>query len=216
MDHQIEKIKQALALQDFDVRSAQAKLAPLGRPLERPADRSGQARVGGVLLLLFCHNQAWYVTLTRRRADLKAHGGQISFPGGRNEPAETLLTTALRETEEEIGIRAAQIEVLGELAPIYIPPSDFEVHPFVGWIKNGRRPLFSPEVAEVDEVLEVPLSQLQNPANFQREPRSVLGRELNIPFFDVNREKVWGGTAVILNEFLERLQAVDALVSDRF
>lgn len=208
----IATVRQALALEDFDVRSAQMKLAPMPRPMKRPFDKAGTARVGSVLLLLFCHENVLYVTLTRRRANLNAHGGQISFPGGRNEPSELLQATALRETEEEVGIPATEIEVLGTLTTIYIPPSDFIVHPFVGWVKNGSRPIFAPSPSEVDEVLEVPIALLLDPANFQSEIRTVLnGVQVNVPFFNVNGDQVWGGTAVILSEFLERFKATQEL-----
>ncbi|MEM7115883.1 MAG: CoA pyrophosphatase [Chloroflexota bacterium] len=211
MDNVLATIKQSLELDDFDVLAAQMKLAPMPRPLVRPLNKPGSPRISAVLMLLYCHDDALHVALTRRRADLKAHPGQISFPGGRNEPPETLQTTALRETEEEVGIPSELIEVVGTLTTIYIPPSDFIVHPFVGWTKNGRRPPFAPSPDEVAEMVEVPISQLLKPDSHRREARTAPnGMEVNVPYFAVNeRTKVWGGTAVILSEFLERWKVVN-------
>jgi 8-oxo-dGTP pyrophosphatase MutT (NUDIX family) len=159
-----------------------------------------------VLLLLYCHELTMHLVLTRRRDDLNSHAGQISFPGGRQEANETAVQAALRETEEEIGVPAAKINVLGELTSIYIPPSDFEVRSFVGWVKGGERPSFVPEIREVAEIIEVPLQQLLDPQTREVEPIPVRGEIYTVPFYNVNGHKVWGATAILLSEFLERLR----------
>jgi 8-oxo-dGTP pyrophosphatase MutT (NUDIX family) len=132
----INDVVDSLKLPDFDATSAQQKMAPVPRMSRRPADKSGDARLGGVLVLLYCRDSELYVILTRRRDDLQSHAGQVSFPGGRNEAPETLLATALRETHEEVGINPQMLGVLGELTPLYIFPSDYEVHPFVGCLSR--------------------------------------------------------------------------------
>lgn len=204
----LEQIEMALQLADFDARRAHAQMAPLPRVNERPLNHPGNPRVGGVLALLYDCNEQINVVLTRRRDDLNAHAGQISFPGGRNEPPEPLLTTALRETYEEVGVAPDAVRVLGPLTPIYIPPSDYEVHPFVAWYANGRCPTFFPAPSEVAEIVEVPLGRLLDPTTKQHEPREIMGHRLHIPFFSIDGHKVWGATAVMLSELVERLRVV--------
>ncbi len=204
----IDDVRRALLIPDFDAKAAQAKMMPGVRPRQRPANLGGQARLGGVLALLYYAHDTLKVVLTRRRDNLNSHAGQISFPGGRKEPAEILLTTALRETEEEIGVMREQVEVLGELAPLYIPPSDFEVHPFVACSLAGKRPSFIPSPDEVAEILEVPLKKLLQPETRIEEPWDFRGQKITVPYFAVGEHKIWGATAMMLNELLERLRAV--------
>ena len=191
----------------FDVMAAHYAMLPLGRPVTRPSELSGQARLGAVLLLLYCHQDKPHLVLTKRRADLKAHGGQISFPGGRHEEGETLPETAVRETCEEIGVSPSEITILGTLKEVYIPPSDFQVHPFVGWIKSGKRPNFAPSEDEVSEIIEVSLETFFDDACRKSERRKFRGDFYDIPYFDIQGHKVWGATAVMLNEFIERLRS---------
>ncbi len=199
-----ELIVQALQLSSFDAAAYQKLMAPVPRAIRRPENLAGRPRVGAVLLLLYPKNGQLHFVLTRRQEDLNAHAGQISFPGGRQDDGETLAQTALRETHEEIGIDPAHIQLLGELTSIYIPPSDFEVHPFVGW--QNSTPLFRPAVGEVAEILEVPLTHLFDPTHRRQEPRDFNGLTLQIPYFAVGEHKVWGATAVMLSEFFGRLE----------
>ena len=204
----IKQIQQALNLVDFDVDSAQRKMAPISRKLVRPQQMGGAPRYGGVLLLLFCKDENLHIALTRRHEDLAFHAGQISFPGGRNEAPESLLETALRETEEEVGVPAVKLEILGALTPIYIPPSDYEVHPYVAWFSNGHRPFFKAAPSEVAEVIEAPLAALLDPASIFEELWDFGGQQIVVPFFAVQEHKVWGATAIMLSEFIERLRMV--------
>lgn len=202
------QIKDALALDTFDVMAAQLQMLPLGRPVARPTASKGKPRVGAVLLLLYCHRSELHLVLTKRKANLKAHGGQISFPGGRQDANETLERTALRETEEEVGVDATEIETVGTLTQVYIPPSDFEVQPFVGWVRSGKRPFFHPSPAEVAAIIDVPLTDLFDPTAKQTEPREFRGHTYQVPFFALQGHQVWGATAVILNEFVERVRVI--------
>ena len=203
-------IRQALSLPDFDVQAAHYDMMPLGRTRQRPPELPGQPRIGGVLLLLYCHEQKMQIVLTRRRDDLNAHAGQISFPGGKQEANETAVQAALRETEEEIGVSASAVSILGELTSIYIPPSDFEVHPFVGWVNGGKRPSFVPETREVAEIIEAPLHHLLDPHTREVGPIPVRGAMYTVPYYNVNGHKVWGATAVLLSEFLGRIRQTSA------
>lgn len=204
----IHDVKQALTLTDFDAHSAQKMMTPATRASQRPQNLSGRARLGGVLVLLFHKEGKLHFVLTRRRDDLNSHAGQMSFPGGQHEKQETLLRTALRETEEEIGVYPSALEVLGELASLYIPPSDFEVHPFVAWYSNGEQPHFVPNPEEVAEIIEVPLHYLFDPAARGEEPWDFRGHRITVPYYDVAGYKVWGATAMMISELLERLRRI--------
>lgn len=205
----LDIIKQALALADFDGRSAQLKMAPVLRQNLRPSDSPGRSRVGSVLILLYCLTDELHLVLTRRRDDMRSHAGQISFPGGKREPDEALVATALRETHEEIAITPNQLTILGELTPIFIMPSDFEVHPFVAWYHNGQQPIFHPAPHEVAEIIEAPLTHLLDPATRREEMWELRGHHLLVPFFAIGSHKVWGATAMMMSEFLERVRAVN-------
>lgn len=201
-------IQTALQLPDFDSTAAQNLMSPPSRAPQRPSTLTGQARLGAVLLLLYCHKATIQLLLTRRRDDLNTHAGQISFPGGRQEGDEPFATTALRETEEEVGVAPTAVTLLGSLQPIWIPPSDFLVHPFVGWVHSGQRPSFAPSASEVAALLEVPLPHLLDRANHKVGLIERPNYRLTVPYFEVEGQMVWGATAVMLSEFVERLRWV--------
>lgn len=202
----IQDVQEALTLTPFDVGAAHQLMAPFSRKNNRPQEMTGSARIGGVLLLLYCFQNELHLILTRRRDDLNAHAGQISFPGGRREPAETTEMAALRETHEEVGVLPQRITVLGQLTTIWIPPSDFMVYPFVGWVHSGERPSFTPAVDEVAELLEVPLGHLLDPQTKKEGLVEGRGYRFTVPYFDVQGQMVWGATAIMLSEFVERLR----------
>ncbi len=202
----LDDVRAALSLPDFDGFGAQRQMMPVGRPVGRAGEG---ARLGGVLLLLYCVDEKLHLVLTRRPDYDGVHSGQVSFPGGRHEPPETLEMTALRETHEEIGILAADVELLGSLTPLFVVPSNFEVHPFVGRYMRNKRPVFAPDTREVAAILEVPLQLLLDPATRVEEEMELRGGlRLRVPCFRVGRQRVWGATAMILSEFLQRLNYV--------
>ena len=201
----LELIHSALALPAFDHDEANWQFASMSRRQRiRPVNMPGQPRVAAVLMLLYPIGQEWHLLLTKRRGDLNSHAGQISFPGGRQEPAEPLEQTALREAHEEVAVLPGEVRLIGRMEALYIPPSDFQVHPFVGW--STQRPAFRPAATEVAEIIETPLSLLNNPAILATEPWQIRGQELDITFFRVGPHKVWGATAIMINEFLNRLR----------
>lgn len=157
-------------------------------------------REAGVLALFFPRNEVPTLLLTVRRSDLKEHPGQVSFPGGRREPNETLRATALREAEEEVGLPPQGVDILGSLTPLYIPPSNFCVYPFVGMVPQA--PDLTPQDDEVERILCTPLSHLLNPNTRRREPWTLRGQEVMVPFLDIEGHKVWGATAMMLAELL--------------
>ena len=204
-----DHVRAALSLAGFDGPAAQRRMAPISRPMSRPGDRAAGPRLGGVLLLLYCAEDELHIVLTKRPEYEGVHAGQVSCPGGRHEPPEALGDTALRETYEEIGVPPAEVELLGELTCLYVMPSDFEVHPFVGRYIGPGRPRFVPDTREVAAILEVPLRLLLDPATRAEEEMELRGGlRLSVPLFRVGEHKVWGATAMILSEFVERLRQV--------
>ena len=181
--------------------AAQIRLAPREayRVESLRAAPPPDARPAGVLILLYPHDGAWHFPLMKRVEDGLVHSGQISLPGGSQEAGESLRETALREACEEIGAACADVEVIGQLSTIYIPPSNFLVTPVVGCVT--QRPDFKCDPREVAELIEVPLSTLFDRDVVKREPWSLRGVTAEVPFYQIGSHKVWGATAMILSEF---------------
>ncbi len=204
MSAELDQVQAALTLADFDAPAAQRLMAPVPRPLRRSDQRSGQARQASVLILLYPAEAGLALVLTRRTANPHdVHSGQISLPGGSQEPGEAIVQTALRETQEELGLDRP-VQILGFLTCLYIPPSDFEVHPVVGYV--AARPVWKPDTREVAEVLECPLDWLFDEAHKTVEEWDFGGEKVTVPWYDVSGHKVWGATAIILSEFEQRLR----------
>lgn len=166
---------------------------------------SSRARLSSVLILFFPKEGQWFMPFIQRPVYDGVHSGQISFPGGKCEESDLdYCATALRETHEEIGIDPANIEVLGELTPLYIPNSNFYVYPQVGWMKH--EPVFIPDPTEVDEVIEVPVDVLLKVENVRRFSKEINGISLTAPYFDADGRRIWGATAMMLSEMLELLR----------
>ncbi len=209
----LNTIEAALALDDFDerrIKEARELMLPAPDLVDRWTPPEEGARVGSVLVLFYLRQTNCHLVLTRRQPDLRTHAGQISFPGGGREGKERLVTTALRETEEEIGIPATAVNILGKLRPAYIPPSNFVVHPFVGWYEpenpvNGG-PVFRRNLDEVAQIIEIPVCTLLDETIRQEEPRLFEDQPITIPYFAIEHYKVWGATASILSEIVERLR----------
>jgi 8-oxo-dGTP pyrophosphatase MutT (NUDIX family) len=145
-----------------------------------------------------------HVILTRRRADLRRHAGEISFPGGRRDPEDAdLKDTALREAEEEIGLPRGEVDLLGELPPTSTFATNYVIHPFVGLIPAGLAWRLS--AVEVDAVLELPLGALRAGKTRTRLERRGISFETSA--YVVDEHLIWGATARILENLLERLQA---------
>jgi 8-oxo-dGTP pyrophosphatase MutT (NUDIX family) len=160
-----------------------------------------------VLLPLVPRADGVHLLLTRRTEHLRDHAGQISFPGGRVEPEDDgPVATALRETEEEIGLPRAHIEVLGQL-PVYTTVTAFQVTPVVALVSPGFT--LAPDPAEVAEAFEVPLAYLMNPAHHRHHRFEFAGAErrfLSMPWQGPEREYfIWGATAAMLRNFYRLL-----------
>ncbi|MFP4430013.1 MAG: NUDIX hydrolase [Spirochaetota bacterium] len=174
-------------------------MAPEGRIGKDYDPQPKNARRGSVLLLLYPAEGGPTIPLIKRREGPSVHSGQIGLPGGAHEAPEVFpVDTALRETEEEIGIPARKVEVLGALSPLYIPPSNFSITPVVGALRESR-PGFVPEPGEVAAILPVRvgvLSEGRRIANFLGSRGAVVA-----PCYQVGKELVWGATAMILSEY---------------
>jgi 8-oxo-dGTP pyrophosphatase MutT (NUDIX family) len=196
IDNIRRKLKEALP-----GRTAQLEMAPgLRRHYKGAPD---DAIVACVLVLLFPKNDDWHFTFIQRMPHEKdRHSGQISFPGGRLEKEdESLLAGALREAEEEVGIPRNDINVLGRMTELYIPVSNYLVHPFVGFL--DKTPEYIPQPSEVASVLEIPVLELNKIEN--KKTRDLKGGKnivlKNVPYFDFEGKVVWGATAMMLSEF---------------
>jgi 8-oxo-dGTP pyrophosphatase MutT (NUDIX family) len=157
-----------------------------------------------VLVPLYLHDGSLHVVLTKRRDDLRRHGGEISFPGGRQDEDESdLRLTALREAEEEIGLEAGDVEIIGALQPTPTIATDYAVYPFVGLIEPGRS--WRPSAAEVAAVLEIPLERLRT--GFERRRLVRRGVPFRTDVYIVDQNLIWGATARIVADLLERVPA---------
>lgn len=184
---------------------AQVRMAPLRENARERTEVDGRdCREAGVLALLHPRDGIPHLVLTVRRDHLSDHAGQVSFPGGRREGDEPLLFTALREAREEVDIHPDQVEVLGELTPLYIPPTRYCVHPYVGYTRTAAD--LTPHDLEVEKIVHVPVYDLLDPTNIRREYWTVRGNRVEVPFFDVSGLQVWGATAMMLAELIAILE----------
>lgn len=189
---------------------------PGGRSQEKmkPEDRiqpltGNDFREAAVLLLLYPDMENIRLVFMKRNEYDGPHSGQISFPGGMKEESdEDYVRTALRETEEEIGVPSISIDILGALSKILIPVSNFCVYPFVGWINEV--PSFSPDESEVQYLICPTLSSLCNPENKKTGHFLRKGKPVLTPYFDTESEIIWGATAMILSEFIDLLDCWQA------
>jgi len=200
-----ENIKKALS-QTLPGSTSHRKMLPINRELVANSDEQIRLKHSSVLLLLYPENNELHVCLIKRPVHMKHHAGQIALPGGRIEKDETALVTALRETQEEIGILPVEIEILGTLSELYVQVSRFQIHPFVGWI--NQKPEFIIDKNEVEKTISFPLKNMEN-AIEEVELKTILGT-LKVPCFQFEGEIIWGATAMILSEFYDLLNIFEA------
>ncbi len=182
-------------------RSAQERM--MGRIVTMPVKVPENARPSAVLCLLFPLNEELHVLLMKRREDKTAHNGQVSFPGGSYDAEDAdFRATALREAQEELGIMSSEVDILGALTPLYIPVSNFNVYPYVGFAKN--RPSYNLSHNEVSYTIEVPLSNLLHAdrktiADVISPARPGIIRKVNAYKLE-DETIIWGATAMIISE----------------
>ena len=188
---------------------AHLRMAPEHRAVELLAvhDADFNPRLSAVLVILFHEDEKLKVVFIRRSEYVGIHSGQISFPGGRYEESDgDLRVTAFREVEEEIGVPADSLDLLGNLSDLYVPPSNFMVRAFVAYAKN--RPVYTPDSREVQDIIEVELDYLyrKDIVSWKDFPAHNSKQITRAPYFDVNGTIIWGATAMMLSELLDILR----------
>jgi 8-oxo-dGTP pyrophosphatase MutT (NUDIX family) len=189
-------------------RLAHEKMASESRLKFKMPSPNERTRESAVMILFYPSGNDILLPLILRPEYDGVHGGQMAFPGGRAEKEdENLIRTAMREAQEEIGVRLTDVKVLGQLTKLFIPPSNFYVQPVVGYIKH--KPEFYPDPREVDKVLEVPLKEIINPNIISRKILNVRGVEVDAPYYNIQGHTVWGATAMMIAELLTVIDPTD-------
>jgi 8-oxo-dGTP pyrophosphatase MutT (NUDIX family) len=183
--------------------AAQRRLAPVPPREWPPGIHPTRIRDAAGLLLIFPLDHVAHLVLTVRADTLGRHGGQVSLPGGVVEPGETFEQTALREAHEEIGLPIAGVRTLGPLTPVDITVSGFRLHPIIGVTRE--RPRLAPSDGEVARVLEIPVTELMDPAHLAWRTLEREGRTYRVPTLVVQGADIWGATAMVVAEFLTLL-----------
>lgn len=182
---------------------AQYRMAPSGRARAAGLVKdTSEYRSSSVLVLCYPIDERAHTVLLKRHDYQGVHSGQVGFPGGKQEPGESLAQTALREAGEEIGLDASGVKIIGQLTHLYIPVSRFMVQPFVA--VTSSRPAFVPDPYEVQRVIEVDLRTLadKNIVTTGMIMHSS-GMSIKTPYYNIEGFTVWGATAMIISEFIE-------------
>ena len=189
---------------------AHAKMAPAKRieMLKKGMQANDNSREAAVMMLFYPKNGLTHLVLILRNSYEGVHSGQIAFPGGKYETEDEFFTvTALRETHEEIGIPSDKMEILKPFTPMYIPPSNFMVYPFLGICKEEV--CFVPDPNEVAQIIELPLPVfLSDEILMEAKITTSYSVNIKVPAFDIDGHVVWGATAMMLSELKEVLKEV--------
>lgn len=190
-------LKQKLA-EDLPGIKAHKLMMPEGRKFH--PDKSTTPIESAVLIVLYEDKNQILFPIIKRPIYNGLHSGQMALPGGKFEKSDVdLIDTALRETEEEIGIISKDITILGTLSQLYIPITNIKVLPVLGYLNTPPNYLLNNH--EVDALFKVNISDLLNPLTKNNETRKLRGDFLEIPFYNLHSQKVWGATAMMLSEF---------------
>ncbi|MEP0987872.1 CoA pyrophosphatase [Ekhidna sp.] len=163
-------------------------------------------RKGGVLILLYQDQETVHFPLIQRPSYEGIHSGQMALPGGRyEEEDQDQFNTALRETEEEIGVDQNSIQIVGSLSEFFVAASNYMVLPVIG--KLDHKPKFVPEPREVADIVTPPVSHLIDPDRLKEKEMNVRnGFKMHCPYYDLAGRTVWGATAMMLSELVEILK----------
>jgi 8-oxo-dGTP pyrophosphatase MutT (NUDIX family) len=190
--------------------NAHQKMYPSNRLEENFVLKTSQEfRDSAVVILIVEDEDCLHCVLTQRQNYVGKHSGEISFPGGKKETEESILQTAIRECEEEIGVKLDFGNLIGELTEVYIPVSGFKVQPFIFYLQE--KPIYIQNQREVAEIIHFPLNQLLDDSIvattcIQLTENSQLN---DVPFFSIQNKIIWGATAIILSELKELLKLVE-------
>ncbi|WP_347372730.1 CoA pyrophosphatase [Aequorivita sp. Q41] len=209
--HDFEKRIVKVTKMELPGESIQHKMAPIERlqELKNKAREKNTAKQAGVMVLFYPSEASkTQLILILRKTYKGVHSAQVGFPGGKLEDDDdSIQDAALRETEEEVGVARETISVLKKLTEIYIPPSNFFVHPFLGITTTN--PQFIPQEAEVEALIEVDLDDFMDAANITTQTLTTsYATNIEVPAFNLNGHIVWGATAMMLNEVRELLKIV--------
>ncbi|ABQ05420.1 NUDIX hydrolase [Flavobacterium johnsoniae] len=197
---------------ELPAETAHAKMAPLERiqALKNLDINAKNPRIAAVMMLFYPKNEKTHLILIVRNAYNGVHSSQIAFPGGKYEITDRdYQETALRETSEEIGVLPEKIEIIKHFTPMYIPPSNFLVHPYLGIAKEELS--FYPDAREVASIIELPLSVfLDDEIMIETTLSTSYGNDILVPAFYIQNHIVWGATAMILSELRDVLKTTFA------
>ena len=202
-----ELVLRAVANDDFGV--VQAALPMIhshdGRSLRINHPPNGVVpRPAAVLILVTATADSVELVVTRRSGSLRQHSGEIAFPGGRVDAADSsVYHCALREAYEEIGVPASAITVLGELHTVYVPRSNHSVTPVVAWLNQPMTYVTNPD--EVAEVFHLPILHVLRADALQIEERHLQGENVRVPYFPFLDHQIWGATALMLCDLTTRI-----------
>lgn len=206
----IKELKEKLYHHTLPGQESQSELAAFKGLFGKPPQTVRQA---GVLALFYPTSEGWHICFIQRpkRNPNDPHAGQISFPGGKREESDKdLWHTAIRETEEEIGIPAEEISMIGSLTQLYIPVSNFVVFPKVGFIE--QQPQFILQEEEVADIITPPVKHFLHAEAIQKANMTVRNnvKLQQVPHFKFNQHIIWGATAMMFNELRSIMQSLEA------
>jgi 8-oxo-dGTP pyrophosphatase MutT (NUDIX family) len=199
---QLERLKLKFTM-PLPGKISHSKMMPDGRLLiETSANRKNAA----VVILIFQSSESIDEIVLIKRTEYEGHhSGQISFPGGKEDPDdESFLKTAIRECYEEIGVKLTVNELIGALTPLFVIVSEFLIYPYVFYLPS--EPSFNIDKSEVNYIIRFPFNKLTEPSLRKEKMMNLFGTEIMIPYYDIQMETVWGATAMILSEFIDLIQ----------
>lgn len=196
----ISKISESLINKPIGkIDALQERLSPIPSKMRREQAKKNVPRESAVLFLIHPIDSVAHFTLIKRATYSGVHSGQISLPGGKRDAQDnSLVETALRECQEEIGVKIPTGNVIGELQSIYVPPSNFIIHPYVAYSKEQLT--FSKEDREVDEIIHVTAKQISSLNIKVKNMELTPGYLSDVSYYELNKNVVWGATATILAE----------------
>lgn len=204
-----ERLQSALSL-PLPGTEAQMQMVPAARHDQIFRQKHQSPVLSSILIVFYFKAQQIHVLFIRRPEYPGVHSGQIAFPGGRREPEDAdNLATGLRETEEETGIHRETLHIAGALTPLYIPPSNYLVYPFVAVAPPD--PVFAPDPAEVASIVEIPLANLLNPGTVRMMPPAREFSFLEVPAYVIGDTVIWGATAMITAELISVIGGVEIM-----
>jgi 8-oxo-dGTP pyrophosphatase MutT (NUDIX family) len=211
MNTDFEQIIDSIQLrlqQPLPGKEAQVRMAPSLRNYTNIIQNNPPIQ-SAVLLLLYPRDRELLIAYFKRPEYDGHHSGQIAFPGGKwEEKDNTLQETALRETQEEFGLNPERIKILGKLSPLFIPISNMEVTPFVGYINHS--PTFTPQPEEVSYIIEIPLKCIIDNTKKTCKVKHRNNIEIETPMYIFENEEIWGATAMITSEFEEIIKGISS------